>query len=87
LSEKQGVEFDKAYMGQQVSAHMAMLAELKASQKYAGQELQPVIQEGTQMTQQDLEQAKKIMEQIKDVEATAGATGDSQRATATPPRR
>ena len=87
LSEKQGADFDKAYIGQQLVAHTNMLAELQASQKYAGQELQPIIREGEQMTQQHLSQAKQIMEQLKDQHGTAGAPQAAQRPNATQPQR
>jgi predicted outer membrane protein len=86
LSEKQGAEFDKAYMGQQVAAHMSMLAELRGSQKYAGQQLRPIIQEGEQMAQQHLTQAKEIMEQLKDRPDNAGPQ-TSQRVGDAEPRR
>jgi hypothetical protein len=66
LNSKQGVEFDKCYMGMQVAAHSAMLAELRGSREFATGQLQQVIDEGEQMTQQHLEKAKSIMKQIKD---------------------
>jgi predicted outer membrane protein len=66
LAQKQGVEFDKAYMGQQVGAHIGMLAELRGSKNFASAQLQPVIQEGEQMAQQHLAEAKQIMSQLKD---------------------
>ena len=87
LSEKQGAEFDKAYIGQQLVAHVNMLAELQARQKYAGQELQPVIREGQQMAQQHLSQAKQIMEQLKDHQGGPALPQAAQRPNATQPQR
>lgn len=66
LSEHEGADFDKAYIGQQVGAHIAMLAQLQASSQYASGNLRQVIQEGEQMTQEHMEHAKRIMDQIKD---------------------
>jgi predicted outer membrane protein len=69
LSEKQGAEFDKAYMGQQCGAHIAMLAKLRASKRHATDQLQPVLAEGIQMTEHHLAEAKKIKQGLKDAPA------------------
>lgn len=66
MTSLQGAEFDKAFMGQQVAAHIGMLAQLRGSRDFASAPLQRVIAEGEQVTQQHLDQAKQIMEQIKD---------------------
>jgi len=89
LGEKQGAEFDKAYIGQQLVAHTGMLATLKASQKHASGQLQPILQEGTQMTEHHIAQAKQIMEQLGSADgATAGqARRPGAPGAATPPRR
>jgi predicted outer membrane protein len=88
LGRKQGADFDKCYMAQQVGAHIAMLAELKAGQRFASNQLKPILQEGTQMTEHHLAQARTITEQL---EAAGGADApqNAQRpATGTqPPRR
>ena len=76
LAQKQGVEFDKAYMGQQVAAHIGMLAELRGSKNFATGQLQQVITEGEQMTQKHLAEAKQIMSQLKDQQ---GSSQTSQR--------
>jgi predicted outer membrane protein len=66
LQEHQGAEFDKAYVGQQLGAHIAMLAELRGSKSFASPELQEIISQGEKMTMAHMEKAKKIMSQIKD---------------------
>lgn len=86
LAEKQGVEFDKAYIGQQVAAHINMLAELRGSRNFASSELQPVIDEGEQMTQQHLEQAKQIMSQLKDQQGSQSPQTSRRPATTQPTR-
>jgi len=82
LAQKQGVEFDKAYIGQQVGAHIGMLAELRGSKSFASAQLQPVIAEGEQMTQKHLAEAKQIMSQLKDQQGSPSAQ-TSQRPGAT----
>jgi predicted outer membrane protein len=68
LQEKQGAEFDKAFAGMQIGAHVGMLAKLKASEGHASGELASVIQESKQVVEQHLEQAKQI---CKDLEGSA----------------
>ena len=77
LTSLQGAEFDKAFMGQQVSSHIGMLAQLRGSRDFAGSQLQRVIADGEKMTEQHLAEAKQIMRQIKD-------QGSSQQTTQRP---
>lgn len=60
LSQKQGREFDKCFMGMQVAAHMEMLDTLTVYKNHASSELQQVIEEGLQTTKQHLEHAKQL---------------------------
>ena len=78
LAQKEGAEFDKAYIGQQVGAHIGMLAELRGSKNFATGQLQQVITEGEQMTQQHLAEAKQIKSQMKE-QRSAQAPQTSQR--------
>jgi predicted outer membrane protein len=66
LQEKQGIEFDKAFAGMQVGAHVSMLAKLKASEKHASGELASHIQQSQQMVKSHLEQAKQLCKQLDD---------------------
>jgi predicted outer membrane protein len=88
LGRKQGMEFDKAYIGQQIVAHTGMLAELKTAQRHLqNQQLRPIIQEGTQMTEHHLAQARQIMEQL-DAGGQGQGAGQAQRPESPPtPRR
>jgi predicted outer membrane protein len=73
LGRKQGADFDKCYISQQIVAHTGMLAELRVAQRHLQNEkLQPVLQQGTQMTEHHLAQAKQIMEQLD----AGGAQGE-----------
>lgn len=70
LAEHKGADFDKAYVGQQIGAHLGMLAQLRGSMSFASPELQKVIAEGEKMTVMHLTEAKKLMAQIKDTGST-----------------
>jgi predicted outer membrane protein len=65
LQEKQGAEFDKAFVGSQIGAHVGMLAKLKASQQYASPEFASIIQESEQSVQQHLEHAKQLCQELE----------------------
>lgn len=65
LEEKQGAEFDKAFAGMQVGAHVGMLAKLKASEQHASGQLASVVKESQQSVQNHLEQAKQLCKQLE----------------------
>lgn len=73
LGEQHGADFDKAYIGQQLGAHVAMLAELRGSKSFASQELQSIISEGEKMTLAHMEKAKEIMGKLKEDRDTKSA--------------
>ncbi len=66
LSEKEGADFDKAFVTQQCLAHIGMKAGIKGSEPFASQQLKPVLQEGLKMTEKHLAEAKNLMKQLKD---------------------
>lgn len=76
LSEYEGQDFDMGYLGQQVVAHIDMLAHLKAMQNVGDSEFQQLVTEGAQTTQQHLDHAKMLCRQL---EGKEGA--DTSRAT------
>jgi predicted outer membrane protein len=75
LEEKQGAEFDHCYIGQQVGAHIGMLAKLRGSREFASPQLQAFIQEAEQTVQQHLDHAKELAEKLM-AEARDGGAGD-----------
>ena len=83
LEQHQGAEFDKAFVGQQIGAHLGMLAQLRGSKSFASPELQKVIAEGEKMTTTHMAEAKKIMGQIKD---ETNKTADASQRSAAPKR-
>jgi len=75
LDQHEGAEFDKAFIGQQLGAHLGMLAQLRGSKNFASPELQKVIAEGEKVTIAHMVEAKKIMDEIKDLDSkTASAS-------------
>ena len=83
LGQHQGAEFDKAFVGQQLGAHLGMLAQLRGSKSFASPELQKVIAEGEKMTTMHMAEAKKIMGQIKD---DTNKTADASQRSSAPKR-
>lgn len=66
LGRHQGAEFDQAYMGMQLAGHMKMQDELKVLKNHASSELQQQIDKSLQVVQGHLQQARQVMEQLKD---------------------
>ncbi len=64
LSEHKGSDFDKAFMGAQVSAHISMLAELRALKGKTTGEFADLVKEGEESTKEHLDHAKKVMEEL-----------------------
>ncbi len=68
LSEHKGIDFDKAYLGQQIVAHQEMVDKLTVLQKHASSELQQDLEQQLTSAKQHLEHVKKIMQEKKDKE-------------------
>jgi hypothetical protein len=66
LGQYQGLDFDKAFMGQQVMAHMEMIDKLKVLRNHASPQLQQHLDQELQLAQNHLQRAKQIKEQLKD---------------------
>lgn len=65
LEEKQGAEFDEAFTGMQIGAHVGMLAQLKASEQHASGELASLIKQSQQTVKGHLDQAKQIYQGLE----------------------
>jgi len=80
LSQRQGVEFDQAFMGHEVAAHIHMLAGLQTAANHTSGQLRQVIDKGIQGTQDHLNEAKSIMQQLEQTAAQQAAQpGETQR--------
>jgi predicted outer membrane protein len=64
LEQKQGAEFDKAYVGSQIAGHMQMLAALKVIEQQGPQQLQQLAQQAQPVVQEHLEHAKQLKKQL-----------------------
>lgn len=82
LAKYDGQDFDMGYLGEQIVAHIGMLAHLQASQNLGDEQFQQVLAQGIQTTQQHLQEAQQIARQLEDKER-GGTNAD----TTTPPRR
>ncbi len=65
LTKYKGSEFDMAYIGQQIAAHTMMLADLQAFKDKGDQDFQQVLQKATSETENHLQQAKSIANNLK----------------------
>jgi predicted outer membrane protein len=65
LSEKEGAEFDRCFIGQQLGAHLAALAKLRGSREFASPQLQQFIDEATTVVEHHIEQAKQIAKKLE----------------------
>ena len=79
LQQKSGSEFDKCYIGMQIAAHMQMLDTLKVMSRYASPELDQVIEQGEQTTEQHLEHAKKLIASLEGRSSDSNASSRSAR--------
>ncbi len=65
LEKKQGDQFDRCYVDQQVVAHMTMLDTLEVFKDYASPDLRSVIDNGISTTQEHLKKAKDLAQQLQ----------------------
>jgi len=65
LQHKEGSEFDKCYVGMQISMHMQMLDTLKVFKNHASPEMASVLDKGRDTTESHLEHAKKLMKELE----------------------
>lgn len=65
LGKEQGAKFDKCFVGQQIGAHMGMLAKLRVLKQYASPQLQQILAQGEQTTEHHLQQLKDEMKNLE----------------------
>jgi len=66
LSSKQGTDFDKCFMGQQIGAHMKVVDELTVLRNHASSELKQKLDKELETAKQHLQLAKQIEQKLKD---------------------
>ncbi len=74
LEQKQGSEFDLAYIGGQIPAHMRMIADLTVMKRYVAQDLGQLLSEGAETAQHHLDEAKKICKSLEQSGTRATST-------------
>ncbi len=72
-------QFDEAYIGQQVLAHLQMLAALEVLQQHASQDLKPLLQQTETATGKHLQMARQLMQQITQTPAAAQRPATTER--------
>lgn len=65
MAEKKGSDFDKCYIGTMIVKHQEMIDTQKALREFASPDLQKVIDEQLQTTEQHLDHAKQLMRQME----------------------
>ncbi len=68
----EGQDFDMAFVGMAIAAHMHMLAELDAMQNVESSELRRVVQQTRSVAQEHLDQAKRLAQRLQDQEYDSG---------------
>jgi predicted outer membrane protein len=71
LSQVDKDQFDKAYIGQQIYAHVDALAKLKTMETFAPASLKPIIQSASTTVQSHLDQAKNICKQLDEKKSSS----------------
>jgi predicted outer membrane protein len=66
LSNYQGQDFQMAFLGQQIVAHIEQLAELKALENSGPEELKSLVGEASKKVQAHLEKAKQLAKKLED---------------------
>lgn len=83
LQEKQGAEFDKAFVGSQIGAHMQSLSALEVLQQQGPEQIKQIAQQAQPTVQQHLDHAKQLMKQLEG----QGASGNRAARQPTQPQR
>mgnify|MGYP002078393392 CR=1 FL=1 len=70
LSEKEGIEIDKCFVGMQVAKHAAMKSNLTVLERHASGEIQGLIQKGLKKNSEHLQAAISLMEKLSDSDSS-----------------
>jgi predicted outer membrane protein len=68
FEKHQGRDFDQAYLGQQLLAHMQVVDSLEVLKNHASPQLRQILEKEQQMAQGHLEEVRQLMGSIKDSE-------------------
>jgi predicted outer membrane protein len=65
LKQKDGGQFDKCYIGQQIAGHMHMIAEMEVLRSHVSPELASVLDKGVETAKSHLEEAQKLAKSLE----------------------
>ncbi len=65
MEDKDSDKLAEAYLGQQIGAHIGMIAELTAAERSASGDLKEIIREAKKKSKDHLDEAKDLMKKIK----------------------
>ncbi len=75
LEQKEGRDFDKCYLGQQILAHIEMVSTLHAMKDHGSQRFQTVAEEGLETAEQHLNHARQLAQRLENDEDRPTPTG------------
>jgi predicted outer membrane protein len=78
LQSKQGAEFDKAFVGVAIPAHVHMIAQLEVIEQQGQGQLAQVAQQARPLVQQHLDHAKQLIKQL-DSESSGSSNSQAER--------
>jgi predicted outer membrane protein len=79
LQQKEGVHFDRAFVGSQIAMHVWLTQALTIFEQNASPELRPVLQEGLQTAREHLNHARDIMARLDQGAGKTTAAHESHR--------
>ncbi len=65
LKQKDGSQFDKCYVAQQIGGHVHMIAELEVLRSHVSPELAAVLDKGIETAKSHLEEAQKLAKSLE----------------------
>jgi predicted outer membrane protein len=84
LSKYEGQDFDMGYLGQQIGAHVEMLACLTVAKEVGPEDFRQLIDEGVATTREHLQHAQKLAHQLEDKEGADRQDGAPRGGTVRP---
>lgn len=74
LESKEGADFDKAFTGMQLAAHLQLWDTVQVFKRHASEDLRPVLDEAQPVIEKHIAQLKQIMKQLESGSKGAGAS-------------
>ena len=78
LQKYEGQDFKMAFLGQQIVAHTACLAELKAIESFGPAQLKAIAQQASPKIQEHLDMAEQLAKKFEDDRGSAARSSNSK---------